>query len=233
MIQRQTILLLCGLLSTTLILSACSPQNAPSDQDEWTSLFNGENLEGWTKEGGSATYEVDNGTILGTSGEGPNTFLVSDNTYDDFELVAEVKLEDDQLNSGIQVRSVSEERNGYPHLVGPQVEIEAAPPAEVQAGSAGEAGYIYGEATGRGWLSQDRKPLKAFKNGEWNTFRIRAVGDRIQTWINDTPVADIEDPQSNQEGHIGLQVHSVPGNPAPQWQVRWRNIRIRPIEENR
>lgn len=235
---KRSLLLLGVSACAVLLLSACSPDassepEAAAEADrsgrpgEWSSLFDGETLEGWTKKGGAATYAVDNGTILGTSGKGPNTFLVSDSTYGDFELTAEVKLEDDSLNSGIQVRSALEERDGQPHLVGPQAEIEAAPPASVQAAPAGEAGYLYAEATGRGWLSQNRKPLKVFKNGAWNTFRIRAVGDSIQTWINDTPVARIQDPQSNTSGHIGLQVHSVPGN--AHWQVRWRNIRLREI----
>jgi hypothetical protein len=181
--------------------------------------------------GGAATFEVDDGAILGTSGEGPNTYLVSKDTVRNFELEAEVKLIDDSLNSGIQVRSaVAEGSDGEAtHLAGPQVEIEASPPATVQAMPAGEAGYIYGEATSRAWLSKDRPPLKVFENGSWNTFRIRAVGDSIQTWINDTSVTKIRDPESNQGERIALQVHSVPGN--AHWQVKWRNIRLREIEE--
>jgi hypothetical protein len=47
---------------------------------------------------------VENGTIIGTTVEGsPNTFLTK-GLFKDFELQFEVKV-DDQLNSGVQVRS--------------------------------------------------------------------------------------------------------------------------------
>jgi hypothetical protein len=233
MFCKRFTLLTCFLVSFVVALSACTPNassdsKASSSSGDQISLFDGQSLEGWTKKGGEATYEVEDGTILGTSGPGPNTFLVSDSTFRNFELTAEVKLEDDSLNSGIQVRSTLEERNGSPHLVGPQVEIEASPPAGVASSPAGEAGYIYGEATGQGWISKEHEPLKVFKNDAWNKYRIRALGDSITAWVNGTRVAAIRDTASNQSGHLGLQVHAVPGD--ARWQVRWRNLRIRELE---
>jgi hypothetical protein len=135
-----------------------------------------------------------------------------------------VKLDDNSLNSGLQVRSQIDD-NG--RVNGPQVEIEAAPPAE-QGGPMGESGYIYGEATGRGWLSEDREPTKAFKNDSWNKFKVRAEGNRIQTWINGQKIEDLEDSEASQEGVIGLQVHGIPENRGP-FEVRWRNIEIREL----
>ena len=72
---------------------------------------------------------------------------------------------------------------------GPQVEIEAS------GANGAEAGYIYGEATGRGWLTPEDKliPHKHFKDGEWNHYRVVAKGPNIQTWINGQPVADLTD----------------------------------------
>src|SRR5690606_29233623 len=101
-------------------------------------------------------------------------FLCSERDYADFELTFEVMV-DRELNSGVQIRSKSlpERDNGRVH--GPQVEIESAK---------GEAGYVYGEATGRGWLSPHPRPTDVMKDNQWNRFVIRAVGPRIQTWIN-------------------------------------------------
>lgn len=217
-----------------LALPAIAQENEPESESQnrrragrqnWTVLFDGKTLEGWEQKNGTATYEVKDGAILGSTAEGsPNSFLCTKREYDDFVLEFDVKLLRDDLNSGVQIRSHSKPdyQNGRVH--GPQVEIEASP---------GEAGYIYGEATGRGWLTPDadRKSHSHFKNGEWNTYRVRAVGPRIQTWINGEKVADLTDEESYKSGHICLQVHSYKG-PHPA-QVTWRNIRIREIDAER
>ncbi len=186
----------------------------------WVPLFNGSDLQGWTQKNGTAKYRVADAAIVGTTSEGsPNSFLCTDQTYGDFELAFEVDV-DLELNSGVQIRSLStaEYQNGRVH--GPQVEIEAAP---------GESGYIYGEATGRGWLSKDQPIKDAYQNGQWNQFLVRAKGDRIQTWINGRPIEDLRDPQSSQSGFIALQVHGIKKGTGP-YSVRWRNIQIRDIE---
>ena len=193
---------------------------ARADDDDWVSIFNGENLDGWTQINGTAEYRVEEGCIVGMTVAGsPNSFLCSDKLYGDFELELDV-FDDPLLNSGIQIRSnsLSDYRDGRVH--GYQVEIAAN----------GTSGFIYDEAR-RGWLSTDRRdPEKngAFKNGEWNHYRIRFVGDHLQTWINDVPIADLHDDMTA-TGFIGLQVHSYRG--AEPVEVRWRNIRIREIDE--
>ena len=57
---------------------------------------------------------------------------------------------------------------------------------------------------------------------------MRAKGDRIQTWLNGRPIADIRDPESSQKGFIGLQVHGIKKDTGP-FEVRWRDIRVREI----
>ncbi len=186
----------------------------------WVSLFNGKDLSGWAQKNGTATYAVADQCVVGRTVVGsPNSFMCSDKDYGDFELTFEVKV-DDALNSGVQIRSKSlaEKDNGRVH--GPQVEIESSP---------GEAGYVYGEATGRGWLSPNQPPHDAIKNGEWNRFAVRAVGPRIQTWINDRKIEDIYDPASYQSGFIGLQVHGIGQDQGP-FEVRWRDIRIHEVQ---
>jgi hypothetical protein len=148
----------------------------------------------------------------------------------------EVKV-DDGLNSGVQIRSqvrdkdVGEGKNDKAGRVnGPQCEIEAGP---------GQAGWIYGEATGLGWLSPEPKEEdKAknqhdhFKNGEWNAFRVVAKGPNIQTFINGTPIADLtheEIYKTYSKGLIGLQVHGIKKGTGP-FEVRWRNLRIKELE---
>jgi len=190
-------------------------------QDEgWVSLFDGKSLDGWAQKNGTATYRVEEGCVVGKTNEGsPNSFLCTTKDYADFELKFEVKV-DDVLNSGVQIRSKSlpEVKNGVVH--GPQVEIAIN----------GTAGFIYGESTKFGWLSEDRSDPKAqaaFKKGEWNKYRVLAKGKSIKTWVNDVPVADLTDEKTGHTtGFIGLQVHGIKKGDGP-FEVRWRNLSIR------
>lgn len=206
------------LLALPLAPSTLPPSPVPA-QDGWVSLFDGRTLAGWTQRNGTAVYTVEDGAIIGTTTEGsPNSFLCSDRFYGDFELEFEVKLFDDGLNSGVQVRSHSIPTHQDGRVHGYQVEVAAN----------GTAGFIYDEAR-RGWLSTDRDdPLKhaAFQRGEWNRYRVVCVGSTLRTWINGVQVAHVTDDWSP-TGFIGLQVHSVGGD--PKWRVGWRNLRLREI----
>lgn len=217
------------------VLADDHKQGEKAEQGEWISLFDGETLDGWQIMSGKATYEVKDGSIVGTTEAGsPNTFLCTTETYGDFELTFEVLLEDNPLNSGVQIRSKNDENTNKEYggrIKGPQVEIEAGP---------GQSGFIYGEASG-GWLSPEPKSKdKAvnshnhFKNGQWNEYRVVAKGPVIQTWINGEMVADLTVSDKYQEdyaeGMIGLQVHGV-GNRGP-FKVRWRNLKLRELDTN-
>jgi hypothetical protein len=199
-------------------------------EEGWTTLFDGETLDGWVQKNGTATYRVEDGAIVGRTAKGsPNSFLCSEEDYGNFELTFEVKLFDNELNSGVQIRSQTKETR-HPKNVGrvngPQVEIEAS------GENGAESGYIYGEACG-GWMTPEDEliPTKHFKDGEWNSYRIVANGPRIQTWINDEMIEDLTDEEkfeSHPKGFIGLQVHGV-GDKGP-FEVAWRNIKIKELD---
>jgi len=201
----------------TVALAAVASVSA---QDGFTPLVKGDSLAGWTVINGKAPYVAKDGVVTGTTAKGsPNSFLASERFYGDFDLRFDVKLHDDRLNSGVQVRSHSLPSYKDGRFHGYQVEIATG----------GGAGFVYDEAR-RGWLSQERddpKKTGAFRaGGEWNSYRILCEGNRIRTWVNDVPVADLEDDWSA-TGRIGLQVHSVQGD--PKWQVSWRNLRIKEL----
>ncbi|MEL6104536.1 MAG: DUF1080 domain-containing protein [Planctomycetota bacterium] len=202
-------------------------------QDSWRPLFDGKSLDGWAIKSGYATYEIEDGVILGKTAEGSkNTFLCTADEFGDFELTFEVKV-DKGLNSGVQIRSkfkadkFADKYGG--RVYGPQVEIETGP---------GQAGWIYGEATGRGWLSPEPQSKdKAvnqhdhFKNDGWNTYRVVAKGANIKTYINGVLIADLTDEEiyrTHPKGVIGLQVHGIKSGSGP-YEVRWRNLKIKSL----
>ncbi len=206
-------------------LSGCSvTQSVDRVEDKkWEALFDGKTLSGWIQRGGKARYHVEDGAIVGTTVPNtPNSFLCTEKTYSDFILELDFRI-DPGLNSGVQIRSQSLKsyKNGRDH--GYQVAIDPS----VRAWSGG----IYDEAR-RGWLNNlaDNEPArKAFKNGEWNRFRIEALGDSIKTWLNGVPAADLVDSMTP-SGFIALQVHSTKSQkPLHVW---WRNIRIRDLSQH-
>ena len=185
----------------------------------WIDLIEGNSLNGWTIIGGKGTYEVKNGANIGTTvANTPNTFLTTNNQYGDFILELDYKV-NPSMNSGIQIRSNSlpAYRNGIVH--GYQVEIDPSKRAW--------SGGIYDEQR-RGWLNpltDTSKAQKAFKQNEWNHFRIEAIGDTIKTWINKVPAAYLIDDKTA-SGFIGLQVHGIPKDKKAGTQIRWKNIKI-------
>lgn len=204
------------------LVSAKIDFDSPPDPSAagWKPLFNGRDLTGWTQRNGTAKYSVSENSVLGRTNEGsPNSFLCTDKDYSDFELTFEVKV-DDALNSGVQIRSRSTEEFNKGRVHGPQVEIETG----------GTAGYVYSEGTGRGWISKQQTATDAFKKGQWNRYLVRAVGPRIQTWINGKKIEDLSDEESFRGGFIALQVHGIPKGKGP-YEVRWRDIQIRDLAQ--
>jgi len=200
-----------------ILLLAAGPLHA--QEPVWKDLFNGKDLEGWSKLNGSAEFEVRDRTIVGISKLGtPNTFLATDQHYDDFILEFEFKV-DDGLNSGVQFRSNSfaDYQDGRVH--GYQFEID--PSARAWTGG------VYDEAR-RGWLytlNANPEAKTAFKNEGWNNARIEAVGDRIRTWVNGVLCADLLD-NTTRKGFIALQVHSIGNADLEGKTIAWKNIRI-------
>jgi len=191
-----------------------------SQPQQWTPLFNGKNLHGWTQKGGKAAYAVERGVITGTSAPGtPNSFLCTEAEYADFILELDLAV-DDGLNSGIQIRSRTQDGVNNGNVFGWQVEIDPSPRAW--------SGGIYDEGR-RGWLyipNINPEGKKAFRTGgKWNHYRIEAIGNTVRTWVNDVPIAFLVDTLL-EKGFIGLQVHAVGKPEEAGKKVRWRNIRI-------
>jgi hypothetical protein len=205
----------CTLIS--LVLYSCKQQK---EDIPWTNLINNNSLEGWNIKGGQATYKVEDGVIIGTTAANtPNTFLTTNEMYGDFIFEIDFKV-DSTMNSGIQIRSNSLPyyRDGIVH--GYQVEIDPSKRAW--------SGGIYDEKR-RKWLhtlKNNHEAQEAFKQNEWNHYRVEAIGDTIKTWINSVPASYLIDDKTA-SGFFGLQVHSIGKNKDKLGkQVMWKNAKI-------
>lgn len=184
-----------------LALLVCSAQVTAQK-----SLFNGENLDGWTVYGTEKWY-VDDGLLVCESGPDKQYgYLATNDHYKNFELTLEFKQEADG-NSGVFIRSTVEGTK----VSGWQVEV--APPGH-------DTGGVY-ESYGRGWLIKpDPEKDKVLKEGEWNTMKIRVEGPTITSWLNGTEMITLTDDKIGAgEGSVALQIHDGGGI-----KVKWRNL---------
>ena len=200
MMKKLFLFTIIGLFSVPAYLSA-----------QTESLFNGKDLTGWDIYGTEKWY-VEDGLLVCESGPDKEYgYLGTKDKYKDFELTLEFKQGADG-NSGVFFRSSIEGTK----ITGWQAEV--APPGN-------NTGGIY-ESYGRGWLIQpDPEKDKYLKFGEWNTMKVRAKGDKVETWLNGHEMISLEDEKIGQAtGIIALQIHSGGGI-----KVSWRNIEIREL----
>ncbi|MAG55233.1 MAG: hypothetical protein CMJ83_02980 [Planctomycetes bacterium] len=215
-----------GIAFALILLSSCATRRDAKEQaDGWEDLFDGHSLDGWVQRGGQDKFEVIDGCIVGTNYVGaPNGFLCTIREFGDFELELDFHCPD-KTNSGIQIRSQLKKRRGRKDTVwGYQVEIDPSDRAWT--------GGIQ-EELGRGWIANlkaNPEARAAFKHDAWNHFRIIAEGNRLRTWINGVPAADLRDDRTAR-GFIGLQLHwpVVKRGAVPGTQLKWKNIRLREL----
>jgi hypothetical protein len=201
------------LVVLTIFMCSCG-----SGEQDFVDLFNGKNLDGWVVKNGTAPFTVEDGMIVGTYVQGtPNTFLCTEQNYGDFILTFEAKF--GKGNSGVMFRGQSNPEYMDGRVHGYQMEMDPSP----RAWTAG----IFDEAR-RKWLypmEYNQEAKSAFKLGEWNEYRIEAIGNSLRTWVNGVQMADLVD-DVDAEGFIGLQVHSIRGAEMEGEQVIFKNIRI-------
>lgn len=192
----------------TLIVCVVVAAHAQQGQ----SIFNGKDLTGWTIHGTEKWYVDKNGEMICESGPDKQYgYLSTDKNYKNFELTLDFKQEANG-NSGVFFRSGIEgvKISGW--------QVEVAPLNH-------HTGGIY-ESYGREWLVQPKpEDEKILKMGEWNTMKIRVVGDETTTWLNGHQMVYIKDEKIGQGvGFIALQIHDGGGI-----KVRWRNIIIKEL----
>ena len=164
---------------------------------EWVTLFDGTHLNNFNIVG-SANWKLANGMVEATSGAG---FLVSKDTYADFELHVEFWV-DEGANSGIYMRCQD----------AAQITDKTCYEANIfdkrpdQSGPTGAIVHI-------------AKPLAIVDaGGRWNTYEITARGPELTVTLNGTLTAQAEDRKLT-SGPIALQYMAG--------TVRFRRVAIR------
>lgn len=215
-------------------LSCGSPGSEP---DERISIFNGQDLAGWhvsrtSHQGTTGNFYVeDSAIVLKQHPYGQGGVLLTDESYANFELYVEVKI-DSFCNGGIFLRSTES---------GQAYQVELAVP--------GANGDLLGERLSVSRPAHATAITSVWRPGDWNAFRIRMEGaaPRITLWVNDVQMWDVQQPRNDfvagaTEGMIGFQSHwsaqylptpggfNMPGAWRPGGAHRFRNISIKVLD---
>lgn len=166
-------------------------------------LSDGKSFQGWVGDT-NKTWRIVDGAFVGGSLDKRvprNEFLRTERQFTNFVLRMKVKLTGTNgfVNGGIQIRSQPATRPPN-EMVGYQCDV-----------GEGWWGKIYDETRrNKVLISPDANAVKkAVRPNEWNDYRIRAEGKRIQTAINGVNMVDYTEMDDSipQFGFIGMQVH--------------------------
>lgn len=189
----------------------------PVSAGEPVPIFDGKSFAGWEGDTGTV-WRIEDGALTAGSLEKrqeKNNFLATTKEYGDFDLTLKWRLQGTEgfVNGGVQIRS--QRIPDHHEVIGYQADL-----------GAGYDGALYDESRRKKMLAQPtpevltkaQKPL-----GEWNDYRIRAEGKRVQIWLNGVLTVDYTetDDSIEQSGIIAVQIH---GNATS--LVQYKDLRI-------
>jgi hypothetical protein len=195
--------------TAALLLAACSSMPAWVPGSGWTTLIDGEKgLENFNRIG-DANWRAEGGAIVADKGKGG--FLVSKNSYKDFDLRVEFWA-DHSTNSGIFMRCA--DPNTITDKSCYEANIFDRRPDQTYA----TGGIVH--------FAKVLQPAKA--GGKWNVYEISARGPKVTVVLNGGKTAELDHSQFAQ-GPLALQFGSLPPKGDPGGAIRWRKVQIRPL----
>ena len=195
------IAMLCMSISPTYGFNRANlrPDSKPGKKQK---LFDGKTFKGW--EGDTLMWRIQDGMLVGGSLDTRvphNNFLVAKKIYHNFYLKLKIKLTGTEgfVNSGIQFRSVKATNPAY-EMIGYQADWGKDYWAS-----------LYDESRRNKTLMKPNESdvLSWIKQGDWNTYEVRAENERIRLYINGKQTVDYTEMDASipQSGLIALQIH--------------------------
>lgn len=192
-----------GLLAVAFIVVGCAHQPLSGG---WVTLIDGgTGFENWKRVGGANWRAEDGAIVADMSTTKGSSFLVTQNSYKDFEIRAEFWAESN-TNSGIFIRcsnpSTITAANAY------EVNIWDTRPDP----SYGTAAIVD--------VAKVPVPIIYKAGGKWNTFEIKARGPELTVVFNGVVTVNVRDSKFT-EGPFALQYAGGP--------IKWRKVQVMPL----
>ena len=197
-------------IATLLVLASALASCATMGAGDWVTLIDGQTgLANWNQIG-DANWHAEGGAIIADKGKGG--YLVSKNTYQDFEIRAEFWAESD-TNSGVFLRCSD------------AAKVSAATCYEVNIWDIRpDPRYATGAIVDHAAVPV---PIVYKAGGRWNTYEISAKGSQLTVKLNGVVTASVQDGK-HAAGPFALQYGAgVQG--AQGGVIKWRKVQIRPL----
>jgi len=251
-----------GIVASALCLGSCNnstgreegtteaDQSQQTEQDGFTKIFNGQNLDGW--DGDPTYWRVEDGTLVGEVTPETelknNTFIIwQGGELGDFELKGEFKITE-AGNSGINYRSdlftevpfalrgYQADIDGRNSYTGQNYEERKRTTLAYRGQSTTiqpREGELSKNVERNAWLGLevteslgDRDSLKTLiKSEDWNSFHLVIKGNKLQHYINGVLMSEVIDEDTvnrKMEGLLGIQVHV-----GPPMKVQYRELLLK------
>jgi hypothetical protein len=203
--REETTMKRCSAIAAALLLLGLTafwhsqPASGQADAG-WVTLFDGSNLNDWNQIG-DANWKIVDGAVQADKGNG---FLVSKNSYGNFQLRAEFWV-DTAANSGIFIRCTNPEKVGTDSSY--EVNIFDTRP---------DPSY------GTGAIVNIAKVSPMPKAGEkWNNSEVTANGPKLTVTLNGVRTVDGVEDSKFASGRIALQYGAG--------VVKFRKVQVKPI----
>lgn len=198
----KNIITICILLVWTLNFST-------AQEPKMKKVFNEKNLKGWVVPDNNIWWSAKKGGVLfGKSGpEKKGTILWTEKSYKNFIIETEFLYGAGVVDTGIFLRTEKQQ-------------IQMGISGSLKRDMTGSP-YI----PGKGYPEEAEGVAELLKQNEWNTIKVKAVGNLYTVWINGQQVLNYESEDVPEMGPLGFQVH-----PNNVMEVSFRNIRIGEIK---
>ena len=170
-------------------------------------IFNGKDFTNWKEPKNNIWWKVKDGVIHCQNGpkkKGSN--LWTEKKYKNFIVELEFKMGEGTVDSGLFIRNND------------QIQI-------------GISGSLKRDMTCSPYIPKKGYPKEAegvkelLKPKNWNTLKVKAVGNVYTIWLNGKQVNEYESKTAIEEGPVGLQLHAK-----REMQISFRNIKLAEIE---
>jgi len=196
-----------ALLVCAFAVFGCSQMSSQADAG-WIVLVDGTTgLENFNPIG-DANWRAQDGAIVADKGKGG--YLVSKNSYKDFQIKAEFWA-DHTTNSGIFIRVSDPKKVGADNSYEVNIYDQRPDP------SYGTGGIVN--------VAKVSPMPKA--GGKWNTYEITARGSQLTVILNGVQTVSVQDSKFPQ-GPFALQFGNGPKD-APGGAIKWRKVQIRAL----
>jgi hypothetical protein len=210
-----------------IVLSICLFTSCKTEKNDWTELFNGNNLTGWTANENPGSFKVENGMLV-ACGPMSHLFYTGDfhkGIFHNFELKAVVRTERGS-NSGIMFHT--QEQPHGPLLYGYEIQINNSYERPGNFQELKKTGSLYG-------IRNVYYPTA--KDNEWFELSCKVVENHCEIFVNGAKVVDYIQPYKPYRAHndqmrvfgtgrIALQCHDKDS------KVYFKSIQIKPLPKD-